>query len=159
MIANLRVDHRLLHGQVAFAWTNYLGVNCILIANDAIANDDMRKNTLRLAKPSGVKLIMKPISESASAINQGLTDKYKMFIIVESVKDAYQLIKETGEAIKQLTLGGTKATTETINVSKAVNLKDEEFDYLDELTSMGVEVSLQQVPTDKKVKYSDIKRR
>ena len=35
MIKCLRVDHRLLHGQVAFSWTSALGADCILIANDA----------------------------------------------------------------------------------------------------------------------------
>lgn len=35
MIVFLRVDHRLLHGQVAFSWTQYVGADCILIANDS----------------------------------------------------------------------------------------------------------------------------
>ena len=43
MIKMLRVDHRLLHGQVAFSWTGYLGVNCILIANDAQNNASPRQ--------------------------------------------------------------------------------------------------------------------
>jgi len=159
MILNTRVDHRLLHGQVAFAWTNYLNVNCILIANDTVPNDETRKNTMRLAKPQGVKLIMKPINECVNAINQGLTDKYKMFIVVDSVRDAYRLVEGTGNAIKKLTLGGTKATSETKNISKAVNLTDQEFTYLDELILKGVNVYIQQVPSDKKIKYSELKRR
>ncbi len=36
MITLLRVDHRLLHGQVAFSWTQYVGADCILIANDSV---------------------------------------------------------------------------------------------------------------------------
>ncbi len=43
MIVFLRVDHRLLHGQVAFSWTQYVGADCILIANDSVPNDDLRK--------------------------------------------------------------------------------------------------------------------
>ena len=49
MIKILRVDHRLLHGQVAFSWTGYLGANCILIASDTAVLDDLRKTTLKLA--------------------------------------------------------------------------------------------------------------
>ena len=44
MIKLLRVDERLIHGQVAFAWTNSLKADCILIVNDAVAAD---KNTER----------------------------------------------------------------------------------------------------------------
>ena len=46
MIQLLRVDHRLLHGQVVFSWCGQLNPNCILIANDAAATDDVRKACL-----------------------------------------------------------------------------------------------------------------
>lgn len=42
MIKLLRVDERLIHGQVAFAWTNSLKADCILIVNDAVAADKLR---------------------------------------------------------------------------------------------------------------------
>lgn len=83
MIKLVRVDHRLLHGQVAMAWTQSLDVDCMLIANDAIMKDEIRKTTLKLAKPNGVKLVMKNIEDSITALNSGVTDKYKLFIVVE----------------------------------------------------------------------------
>ena len=46
MILMLRVDHRLLHGQIAYSWTNYLNANCILIANDGIMKDELKKYDL-----------------------------------------------------------------------------------------------------------------
>ena len=55
MIKLVRVDHRLLHGQVAFSWTNGVGANCILVASDTVVHDDVWKTTLKLGKPSGVK--------------------------------------------------------------------------------------------------------
>ncbi|HBS2988405.1 PTS sugar transporter subunit IIB, partial [Klebsiella pneumoniae] len=54
MITLLRVDHRLLHGQVAFSWTQYVGADCILIANDSVPGDELRKTTIKLAKPPSV---------------------------------------------------------------------------------------------------------
>ena len=78
MIKLLRVDHRLLHGQVAMAWTQSLDSDCILIANDAVVNDNIRKTTMKLAKPNGVKLVMKNIEDSIAALNAGVTDKYKL---------------------------------------------------------------------------------
>ena len=41
MIKLLRVDHRLLHGQVAFSWKNAVEADCILIACDAVMKDDL----------------------------------------------------------------------------------------------------------------------
>ena len=49
MITLLRIDHRLLHGQVAFSWTQYVGADCILIANDSVPEDELRKTTIKLA--------------------------------------------------------------------------------------------------------------
>ena len=52
MIKLLRVDHRLLHGQVAFSWKNAVEADCILIACDAVMKDDLRKTSIKLAKPN-----------------------------------------------------------------------------------------------------------
>lgn len=71
MIKLLRVDHRLLHGQVAMAWTQSLDSDCILIANDAVVNDNIRKTTMKLAKPNGVnvkRLILIPSFQLHSSV-------------------------------------------------------------------------------------------
>lgn len=94
MIVMTRIDYRLLHGQVAFAWTNNLSANAILIANDSVAKDNFRKKTLQLAKPDSAKLIFKSIEDSAKAIASGVTDKYRVFIVVENIHDAYRLAKK-----------------------------------------------------------------
>ena len=53
MIKKLRVDYRLVHGQVAISWSRALGVDCILVANDEVAKDEMRQSMLRISKPQG----------------------------------------------------------------------------------------------------------
>ena len=45
MIKLLRVDHRLLHGQVVFSWVSALDPDCILVANDDVVKDELRKTT------------------------------------------------------------------------------------------------------------------
>lgn len=88
MVLMTRVDCRLLHGQTAVSWTSGLGADCILIANDSVATDDLRKTTMKLAKPAGAKLVIKNIEDSITALKSGVTDKYKLFIVVESIEDA-----------------------------------------------------------------------
>lgn len=152
MLKLLRVDHRMLHGQVAFSWTNNIDADCILIANDGVAGDDLRKTTMKLAKPQGVKLVIKNIADSITALNSGVTDKYKLFIVVESVADAYKLTKNVS-FIKSINLGGVKAKEGTRNISKAVNLLPEEEEMLKELDRDGIEIEIRQLPTDSKVIY------
>lgn len=152
MILLLRVDHRLLHGQVAFSWIQNLGADCILIANDSVVNDELRKTTMKLAKPQEVKLVIKNIEDSIKALKSGVTDKYKLFIVVESVEDAYKIASEV-DNIKQINLGGVKARENSRNISKAVNLLEEEENLLKELQSLGIEIEIRQVANDNKVLY------
>lgn len=150
MITLLRVDHRLLHGQVAFSWIQHLNADCILIANDEVVNDSLRKTTMKLAKPQGVKLVIKNISDSIESIKSGVTDKYKLFIVVESVKDAHELTKNI-EEIKQINLGGVKARENTRNISRSINLIQEEENLLKDLIAIGKEVEIRQLPNDPKI--------
>ncbi|EBX6523081.1 PTS system mannose/fructose/N-acetylgalactosamine-transporter subunit IIB [Salmonella enterica subsp. enterica serovar Nchanga] len=149
MIVFLRVDHRLLHGQVAFSWTQYVDADCILIANDSVANDDLRKTTIKMAKPPAVKLVIKNIADSIEAIKSGVTDKYKLFIVVESVADAYRLARELPD-IKSINLGGTKVREGSQNIAKAINLLADEMTQLRELAAGGVEIEIRLVPNDRK---------
>ena len=86
MIKLLRVDHRLLHGQVAMTWTQELDTNCILIACDAVVKDDVRKTTLKLARPAGVKLVIKSVDDSIEALRSGVTDKYRLSLSLKASK-------------------------------------------------------------------------
>ena len=155
MIKGLRVDHRLLHGQVAFSWTSYLEADCILIANDGVIQDELKKMAIKMAKPQGVKLVIKSIDDSIKALNSNVTDKYKLFVVVESVKDAYRLMTETKQ-FKSVVLGGTKAKENTKNISKAVNLTDEEIDLVKKLISKQYEVEIRMVPTEKRIMAKDV---
>ena len=143
MILLTRVDHRLLHGQVAFSWTQSLGADCILIANDDVPTNEIRKTTIKLAKPQGVKLVIKNIEDSIKALESGVTDKYKLFIVVESIADAKKLAQAYPE-IKKINLGGIKAKEGTRSIGKA------------ELVANQIEVEIRQVPTDKKVAVTEV---
>ena len=149
MITLLRVDHRLLHGQVAFSWTQYVGADCILIANDSVPGDELRKTTIKLAKPPSVKLVIKNINDAIESIKSGVTDKYHLFIVVESVNDAWRIASAV-EGIKSINLGGIKAKEGSKNISKAINLLPEEIEQLQQLVGKGVEVEIRQVPNDRK---------
>ena len=131
MIKLVRVDHRLLHGQVAFSWTNGVGANCILVASDTVVNDDVWKTTLKLGKPSGVKLVIKNMADSIAAINSGVTDKYKLIIVVQTIKEAKQLA-DGCPCITSINLGNTKESKTTTQISKQVFLEDEEKAILKE---------------------------
>lgn len=147
MIKLVRVDHRLIHGQVAFSWTKFLNADCILIASDQLQKDELKMAALRMAKPSGVKLVMKGIDDSAKALNSGVTDKYKLMILCESVEDVYRLTEKTDQ-IKNINLGGMKNAEDRRQISKAVHVSEGDVKMIREMVEHGIAIQVQLVPDD-----------
>ncbi|MEF2782693.1 MAG: PTS sugar transporter subunit IIB [Clostridium sp.] len=155
MIKLVRIDHRLLHGQVAFSWTKFLDSDCILIASDSLMKDELKMAAMKMAKPTGVKLVMKSIEDSIKALNSGVTDKYKLFIIVESVEDAYRLSNEV-PTIKVINIGGMKARDDRRQISKAVFVSEQDEAWLTEMNEKGIDLQVQLVPSDHKQNAMDL---
>ncbi|NLV77523.1 MAG: PTS sugar transporter subunit IIB [Tissierellia bacterium] len=155
MIKLLRVDHRLLHGQVAFSWTRAVEADCILIANDSVIKDEIWKTTLKLAKPQGVKLVIKGIDDSIDSINSGVTDKYNLLIIVQNIEDARKLAENCPQ-VKSINLGGVINKGETKQLGKAVYVTDEELKIFKELVGKGIEIEIRQLPTESKIYLQDV---
>ena len=135
MIVLVRVDHRLLHGQVVFTWTKSISTDCILIASDAVVKDELRMTALRLSKPNGVKLVMKSIDDSIKALNAGVTDKYNLMILCENIED-----------VSRLAFGYDKITS--INLGGIKN--EAEIELLKKLNDKGIELEVRMVPDDSK---------
>ena len=154
MIKKLRVDYRLVHGQVAISWSRALGVDCILVANDEVAKDEMRQSMLRISKPQGIKLVIKSMEDSIKAIKSGVTDKYKLFIVVNNVKDVERLTDAVPE-INDVNLGVLPAVEGSRALSKAINVTADDTETLKHLLSKGIRMEIQQVPTETAVKVTE----
>lgn len=155
MIKLLRVDHRLIHGQIAFSWTAHLDCDCILLANDDCVTNKMRRVAVSLAKPANVKLVVKGIEDSIKAINEGQTDKYRLFVVTESVEDAYRLIKGC-DCFVSLNLGGATRKEGSKRLGKIFFVTNDEIKKLNELVDEGINVFVQQIPTEAPVRYEKI---
>ncbi|WP_421617758.1 PTS system mannose/fructose/N-acetylgalactosamine-transporter subunit IIB [Brevibacillus sp. TJ4] len=149
MITLLRIDDRLIHGQVAFAWTKHLGVNCILVANDAVAQDELKKMMLNLAKPPGVKLLLSSVADAVSFLNSEEADKYKTFVLVDKAQDALALCQGV-KGIKAVNVGGMRMSEGKKMISPAVAVNEADVQTFETMVSMDIEVEVRQVPTEKK---------
>lgn len=146
----VRVDHRLIHGQVGFTWTKFLQAICILIASDALMKDSLKMTAMKMATPSGVKLVMKSIDDSVKALNSGVTDKYSLLILCESVEDVARLASQV-PSIKAINLGGMKDGADRKQVSKSVHLSPSDIELIQQLSEKGVELTVQMVPDEQAV--------
>ncbi len=149
MIKALRIDHRLVHGQVAFTWTHFLAATRIIVIDDKAAADEFQKMALNMAKPAGCKLNVFSVAKALERAEKidSLTDS--VFIIFGSTKDAAGYI--TGHPVfKELNLGGVAKKEGSRNYADVVYLTPEEEDDIRAIMATGCKVFMQQLPTTKR---------
>ena len=104
-IKGLRVDHRLVHGQVAFTWTHFYAATRIIVIDDKSATDEFQKMALNMAKPAGCKLNIFTVEKALSKMPKVETLNDSVFIIFGCTHDAARFI-EGYPKIKELNYGG-----------------------------------------------------
>ena len=149
MVKLVRIDDRLLHGQVAFAWTNSLGVDAIIVANDEVVNDQIIKMSLKMAVPPDVKLAIRTIDDAIKLIHNPKTENISIFVVVKNTKDALRLA-EGSELIRKINVGGMRKADGKDMLTRAVYVDDSDIENLNKMTEIGCEVEIRQVPTDTK---------
>lgn len=147
MITLLRIDDRLIHGQVAYGWTQALGVSVILIVNDDVATNEMRKIAYNVGKPAGCKLYFRNVKDGIDAVKKLNASAYKCLILVDNVKDALTLVKECG-CIRTVNLGGQRMAEGKRFISTLVAVDDNDIAMLKEIESLGTELEIRKVPAD-----------
>lgn len=159
-IAALRVDDRLIHGQVAMTWTKQLRVQGIVVANDDAANDNTQKMALKMAVPAGIKVLIKPVDQAIRVLNDPRASKMRILVLTRTVKDALKVRKQVGE-IEFLNIGNTGRfdgidVSEKQLLSPTIMLTDSEAQALRELVEVDPKTCMQQVPNDEKKLVKDV---
>lgn len=153
MISMMRIDDRLIHGQVAVVWSKYLGVNRIIVANDEVVKDEMQMMALKMAVPSNIKVSIKNVASAIEVLNDPRCEKLKIFVVVSNPKDALTIQQE----VKELNLinvgnyGRVKqgdSMLEKKQIDKNVFADEEDMKYFKLLAETNCKVNVQVVPTD-----------
>jgi PTS system mannose-specific IIB component len=160
MIAQLRVDDRLIHGQVALVWTKELDTPGIVVANDNAANNEMVQMTLKMATPTGKKLLIRSVDDAIKVFNNPKGKNMRMFALTNCVADALKIAQnvEDIDGINVANVGrfADKSEGETHQVGSTLMLSDSELEALKELTKLDVPVFQQVVPSNPKTNISSM---
>lgn len=154
-IIHVRIDDRLIHGQVATQWTNELGATRIMVINDEVAANDVQKSVLRMAAPPNVAT---SIINREKALNNIRNKKYagqKVLIVVKSPLDILYLL-DNGLSINKVNVGNMSTRDDTHHVRPTISINQEEEDTFKELLNRGVEITTIMVPGDSKVYLKDV---
>lgn len=142
-----RIDTRLLHGQVATAWTKQTQPTRIIVCSDGVAHDELRKTMIEQAAPPGVKANVVPISKIIEVSKDVRFGDTKAMLLFETPQDALQAIKG-GVDIKEINVGSMAHSQGKVAVNKVLSLGKEDIKTFEELKKLGVKFNVRKVPTD-----------
>ncbi|MFD1399711.1 PTS sugar transporter subunit IIB [Lacticaseibacillus suilingensis] len=152
MIKLIRIDDRLIHGQIAMAWTRAVGADDIMVVDDASAKDSMKKMILSLAKPAGVDLHIIASTDFTSTYEP--IKSHNIMVVTSSPKYALQIMNDLGdEAPTSLNLGGIRYAEGKERISDAISLTPEDKTNLQSIKDLGIKIVIQATPTSSEKPY------
>ncbi|HIY57046.1 MAG TPA: PTS sugar transporter subunit IIB [Candidatus Tetragenococcus pullicola] len=151
MISMIRIDDRLVHGQVAVKWSKELGIGRIVVVSDTIAKNEIQVSALKMAAPTGVKVACLPLAKAVNILNDPRSEKLKILVVTNDPKYVADLLPLLNEKPRLNManygrIGGSLSDKQ--KVSETVYLSDEDKQVLQKVFDMGFDFQYQPLPDD-----------
>ena len=150
-----RLDTRLLHGQVATAWTPDSKADRIIVASDSVAKDELRKELIKQAAPNGVKANVVPIQKLIDVAKDPRFGNTHALILFETPQDALRAI-EGGVPIKTLNVGSMAHSTGKTMVNNVLSMDKDDVATFEKMRDLGVGFDVRKVPNASKKDLFDL---
>lgn len=150
-----RIDTRLLHGQVATAWTPDSKADRIIVASDSVSADKLRKELIKQAAPGNVKANVVPIDKLIAVAKDPRFGNTHALILFETPQDALRAV-EGGVDIKTLNVGSMAHSTGKTIVNNVLSMDKDDVATFEKLRDLGVEFDVRKVPNDSKKDLFDL---
>lgn len=148
----IRIDDRLIHGQVVVGWGNYLNPKYIIIVDDEISQDDFEKEIYLLGVPPNMKGFILSIKEAKLKLKNEIKDNY--ILLLKSLKTAYQFV-ESGIDVDKINIGGLHDASKK-KFNRYIYVDQEDMYYLNKILNCNVGLYIQDLPTEKNYKIEEL---
>jgi mannose/fructose/N-acetylgalactosamine-specific phosphotransferase system component IIB len=155
-VRHLRIDNRLIHGQVTVAWAGQLGATRLIVSNDEVAADDMQRMILPQAA-RGIATSVLGIAETLEYCSSPEAAPEKIFVIAKLPSDALALV-QGGLAPEEVNVGnqaprpGTKFTM----VTRSIAVTAEDAETYRAIAAEGFTLQQRMMPNDKKADFLQV---
>lgn len=148
-ISLLRIDSRLIHGQVMTSWAKAVKCEAIFAINDGVATDDIRRELLLQIIPPHLKGYVITVEKAIKVWHNPKYAGKNIIWLVTNPTDIVRLI-EGGVKINAVNVGGMTYREGDKLISQAVAVNKDDVAAFKKLLELGVDMSLQQVAANKK---------
>jgi mannose/fructose/N-acetylgalactosamine-specific phosphotransferase system component IIB len=142
----IRVDDRLIHGQVSVGWAPVLRPDYLIIADDAIAADSAEAELYLLGVPFDYKGKVLPVKDTAEFL-AGLKSA-KAIVVLKDLSSALRLY-ESGCEYKILNIGGLHCQEGKKEITHYLFMNPDDIGIIKKISSLGAEISVQDLPGNK----------
>lgn len=147
-IALLRVDDRLVHGQVVTKWIGEAGAKEIVIVDDYLATNTYLSSVFKMAAPHGVEVVTYSSETFVEKINSDSFGEVPLLVLFKSI-EILGKVYSLGFKNKNVQIGGIGANSDRKIVFQSIALSESEAQKLKEIQQKGVKVIFQRVPDEK----------
>ncbi|MEO6059802.1 MAG: PTS sugar transporter subunit IIB [Candidatus Limnocylindria bacterium] len=151
----VRVDDRLIHGQVVAIWLKALGAKRIVIVDDVTAKDDFLREVIELTAPSGVPVEIHDLASGTDRVRQVAAHPDPAFVILRSPVTALRL-REAGIEFPVLNVGGLGAGPGRKPLYRNISASPDELEAMRQLERMGTTVELRIVENDRPTMFASV---
>lgn len=163
MIVQVRVDDRLIHGQVALVWSKELNTKHIIVANDAVVESDALRMTLQMATPAGQKLLVKTVDDAIRLAKDPRGKEMRIFALTNCMKDVLALVKGAPGCVAEVNVANVGRFDKSDPASKVqlngtIMVNPDELAAAKELCEQSIPVFHQLIPEHGKTPIVDLIR-
>ena len=151
-----RIDSRLLHGQIATAWTKDVLPTRIIVVSDEVSKDELRRKLITQAAPPGVKAHVVPVKQM---IKLAKDDQHfggeRVLLLFENPQDVLRAL-EGGVPLKTINIGSMAHSIGKVQPNKVLAFNQEDIDTFAKLKGAGLTFDVRKVPNDSKGNMNEI---
>ncbi|GIN39872.1 PTS N-acetylgalactosamine transporter subunit IIB [Heyndrickxia oleronia] len=142
-----RIDNRLVHGQVGVTWTNTLGANLVVVANDEVSTDTVQQSLMEMVLPDTVQARFFTIEKTIKIIGKAAPHQ-KILLVIKTPQDALKLVKG-GVPIKEINVGNMHFAEGKKQLSATVSVDQNDIDAFKELDKLGIKLDVRGIPSER----------
>lgn len=152
----VRIDNRLIHGQILESWVPFTKAKCILIANDNAAGDFFRETIIRMAVPSGIELIISTIEDFAKTYAFNTKGGRKTIVLFGKIADAVKAYN-LGFHFTKLNIGNIANEEYKLSYPPSIFLSEEDISDINNLLkNENLTIEIKNIPRERAVNIKDI---
>jgi mannose/fructose/N-acetylgalactosamine-specific phosphotransferase system component IIB len=155
-VVHMRIDNRLIHGQVTSSWVNAVRASHIIVCNDKVANDKLQKMLLPQAA-RGVPTSVLSVEDTLKFVNSDKGQKERIFVLAKFPQDASRLL-DGGLQPAEINVGNQAPTpgTKFKMVTHSIAVTSEDADVYRSIAERGYKLTSKMMPTDRAADFLEL---